>query len=80
MELLQEGYLRAVAAAAGCTIATITPDDGIDAQLAHEHATHASGDQTADLKIQLKSTSQVAANPASGRSRAGVRAVRDRRQ
>lgn len=30
MEMLQDSYLRAVAAAAGCTMAKPEPDDGID--------------------------------------------------
>jgi hypothetical protein len=65
MEMLQNGQLYAIAAAAGCTMSKPEPDDGIDWQLTHTSAQHII-DRDVDLKIQLKSTSTVEADPASG--------------
>ncbi|MGW8728382.1 DUF4365 domain-containing protein [Streptomyces sp. NPDC055808] len=65
MEMLQDGYLRAVAAAAGCTMAKPEPDDGIDWKLSHTSELH-TADSQIDLKIQLKSTWTSAPNPANG--------------
>ncbi|TKA00106.1 DUF4365 domain-containing protein [Actinacidiphila oryziradicis] len=65
MEMLQDSYLRAVAAAAGCTMAKPDPDDGIDWQLCHSSESHTTDCQI-DLKIQLKSTWTSAPNPANG--------------
>ncbi|GDY76156.1 hypothetical protein SAV31267_056410 [Streptomyces avermitilis] len=65
MEMLQEGYLRAVAAASGCTMAKPEPDDGIDWQLTHSSDSH-EVDCQIDLKIQLKSTWTSPASPSSG--------------
>lgn len=65
MEMLQDGYIRAVAAAAGCTMAKPEPDDGIDWVLTHTSTKHP-GDPQVDLKVQLKSTSQSQPNPQSG--------------
>lgn len=65
MEMLQDGYLHAVAAAAGCTVAKPYPDNGIDWQLTHESTRH-SADDMAELKVQLKATTQSAPNPCSG--------------
>lgn len=65
MEMLQDSYLRAVAAASGCTMAKPEPDDGIDWQLTHSSALHVVDCQI-DLKIQLKSTFTSAPNPPNG--------------
>lgn len=65
MEMLQDSYLRAVAAASGCTMAKPEPDDGIDWQLTHSSSSH-SVDCQIDLKIQLKSTWTSAPNPPNG--------------
>ncbi|MFI6466643.1 DUF4365 domain-containing protein [Streptomyces sp. NPDC050528] len=65
MEMLQDGYLRAVAAAAGCTMAKPDPDDGIDWKLSHTSEFH-TADCQIDLKIQLKSTWTSAPNPSNG--------------
>jgi hypothetical protein len=60
MEALQNGYLRAIAAAAGCAIAKPEPDtQGIDWDITHPSAHHTS-DPLAQIKIQLKSTTQLA--------------------
>ena len=58
MEALQESYLRAVIAAAGCSLFSVTNvDDGIDAMIKHRHQTHLrSVDQF--LQVQLKATTQ----------------------
>jgi hypothetical protein len=58
MEVLQVGYLHAVVAAAGCTLAEPRPDRGIDWTVTHESSSHNS-DPEVDLKIQLKCTHQV---------------------
>ncbi|WP_241692147.1 DUF4365 domain-containing protein [Streptomyces sp. N1] len=65
MEMLQDSYLRAVAAAAGCTMAKPEPDDGIDWKLSHTSDSH-TADCQIDLKIQLKSTWTSAPNPSNG--------------
>lgn len=65
MEMLQDSYLRAVAAASGCTMAKPEPDDGIDWQLTHSSSAHVVDCQI-DLKIQLKSTWTSAPNPSNG--------------
>src|SRR5690242_9532615 len=55
METLQVGYLHAVAAASGCSLAQPFPDNGID-----WHVSHAAPDHTVDdevtIKVQLKCT------------------------
>lgn len=61
MEVLQVGYLHAVAAAAGCTLSAPNPDRGIDWIVSHE-GNHTS-DPEPSVKIQLKCTSQTAPNP-----------------
>ncbi|MFF5108268.1 DUF4365 domain-containing protein [Streptosporangium sp. NPDC000509] len=63
--MLQDSYLRAVAAAAGCTMAKPDPDDGIDWILTHSSNKHLA-DYQIDLKVQLKSTYQYGPNPANG--------------
>jgi len=65
MEMLQDSYLRAVAAAAGCTMAKPEPDDGIDWTLTHSSALH-TADCQIDLKVQLKSTWTSLPNPTNG--------------
>ncbi|MEU2235536.1 MULTISPECIES: DUF4365 domain-containing protein [Streptomyces] len=65
MEMLQDSYLRAVAAAAGCTMAKPEPDDGIDWVLTHASEEH-TADCQVDLKIQLKSTWMSKPNPQNG--------------
>ncbi|MEU7601939.1 DUF4365 domain-containing protein [Streptomyces sp. NPDC041003] len=65
MEMLQDSYLRAVAAAAGCTMAKPEPDDGIDWVLSHASNAH-TADCQIDLKIQLKSTWTSGPNPKNG--------------
>jgi len=63
--MLQNSYLAAVAAAAGCTMAKPEPDDGTDYVLTHRSDEH-TVDVEVDLKIQLKSTIVSKPNPASG--------------
>jgi hypothetical protein len=62
METLQVGYLHAVAAAAGCSLAQPFPDDGIDWHVSHRSPAHAVDDEVT-IKVQLKCTYQVAARP-----------------
>ncbi|MCL2731683.1 MAG: DUF4365 domain-containing protein [Actinomycetia bacterium] len=62
METLQVGYLHAVAAAAGCSLAQPFPDDGIDWHISHRSRTHAVDDEVT-IKVQLKCTYQTAPNP-----------------
>ncbi|WP_215548834.1 DUF4365 domain-containing protein [Amycolatopsis sp. CA-230715] len=66
MEILQIGYLHAVAAAAKCSIATPQPDKRLDWIITHQSSAHTAGDNEATLKVALKSTTQVAANPTGG--------------
>ena len=57
MESLQESYLRAVAASAGCVIVGRPEiDEGVDVMLSHTADGH-QYDHTAYLNIQMKSTS-----------------------
>jgi hypothetical protein len=63
MEILQIGYLHAVAAAAKCSIAAPNPDKRLDWIITHQSNAHTAGDDEATLKVALKSTTQVAANP-----------------
>jgi hypothetical protein len=65
MEMLQDSYLQAVAAAAGCTMAKPNPDDGIDWELTHSSESH-TVDCQINLKVQLKSTWTSAPNPPRG--------------
>lgn len=62
METLQVGYLHAVAAAAGCSLASPFPDDGIDWHVSHGSSAHLADDE-ATIKVQLKCTHQIAPNP-----------------
>lgn len=63
METMQVGYLHAVAAAAGCSLAQPFPDNGIDWHLSHSSRAHAVDDEVT-IKVQLKCTYQVAPCPA----------------
>lgn len=60
MEVLQIGYLYAVAAAAGCSLSSPFPDRGIDWTVNHASSQHLN-DPEASIKVALKSTSQVTA-------------------
>ncbi|WP_432092509.1 DUF4365 domain-containing protein [Streptomyces sp. bgisy100] len=63
METLQVGYLHAVAAAAGCSLAQPFPDNGIDWHVSHGAPGHAVDDEVT-IKVQLKCTYQTAPRPA----------------
>ncbi|GHF39488.1 hypothetical protein GCM10010218_20960 [Streptomyces mashuensis] len=58
METLQIGYLHAVAAAAGCTLAQPFPDNGVDWHVSHSAPGHTADDEVT-IKVQLKSTYQL---------------------
>ncbi|MEV4434260.1 DUF4365 domain-containing protein [Streptomyces sp. NPDC049555] len=62
MEILQVGYLHAVAAAAGCSLAQPYPDNGIDWHVSHSAPGHTTDDEVT-IKVQLKSTYQVPPRP-----------------
>jgi hypothetical protein len=62
METYQVGYLHAVAAAAGCTLAQPFPDNGIDWHVSHSSIRHGADDE-ATIKVQLKCTYQVLPQP-----------------
>ncbi|MDT0545299.1 MULTISPECIES: DUF4365 domain-containing protein [Streptomyces] len=62
METLQVGYLHAVAAAAGCSLAQPFPDHGIDWHLSHSARGHTVDDEVT-IKVQLKATYQLAPRP-----------------
>ena len=61
MEAYQAGYIRAVAAAAGCATQWPEIDEGVDVSLTHRSQQHSVGDQVARLDVQMKSTSAVLA-------------------
>ena len=63
METLQVGYLHAVAAAAGCSLAQPFPDNGVDWHVSHSAPGHAVDDEVT-IKIQLKCTYQTPPRPA----------------
>ncbi|MFI1800681.1 DUF4365 domain-containing protein [Streptomyces sp. NPDC020379] len=63
METLQVGYLHAVAAAAGCSLAQPFPDYGIDWHVSHSAPGHTVDDEVT-IKVQLKATYQLAPRPA----------------
>ncbi|MGK5630470.1 DUF4365 domain-containing protein [Streptomyces sp. URMC 123] len=63
METLQVGYLHAVAAAAGCSLAQPFPDNGVDWHLSHSGPGHLVDDEVT-IKVQLKCTYQVPPRPA----------------
>ncbi|MGK5549141.1 DUF4365 domain-containing protein, partial [Streptomyces sp. URMC 127] len=63
METLQIGYLHAVAAAAGCSLAQPFPDHGIDWHLSHTAPGHTTDDEVT-IKVQLKCTYQLGPRPA----------------
>ncbi|WP_406077687.1 DUF4365 domain-containing protein [Micromonospora sp. NBC_00858] len=58
MEKLQDGVLRAIAAAARCSLSKPDPDPGIDWMVHHASESH-TDDFQALLRIQLKSTYQI---------------------
>ncbi|MFI2077138.1 DUF4365 domain-containing protein [Streptomyces triculaminicus] len=62
METLQVGYLHAVAAAAGCSLAQPFPDNGIDWHVSHSAPGHTTDDEVT-IKVQLKSTYQLGPRP-----------------
>jgi hypothetical protein len=62
METYQVGYLHAVAAAAGCSLAQPFPDNGIDWHINHASRAHVVDDE-ATIKVQLKCTYQTAPDP-----------------
>ncbi|MFD7922747.1 DUF4365 domain-containing protein [Streptomyces sp. NPDC059740] len=64
METLQVGYLHAIAAAAGCSLAQPFPDDGVDWHVSHS-SDHLVDDEVT-IKVQLKCTYQVAPRPSGG--------------
>ncbi|PZE64244.1 DUF4365 domain-containing protein [Curtobacterium sp. MCBD17_021] len=53
MEQFQEATIRAIAAAAGCSVSVVPVDDGIDVHLRYRARP---GDSTVPLDLQLKST------------------------
>ena len=58
-EQLQDGYLHAVCAAAGCGMSYTKLDEGVDWTLTHRSSLHtASTDGVARLEMQLKATSK----------------------
>ncbi len=60
MEQLQLGYIRTVAAAAGCNIVGVPEvDEGIDIVLSHKSNAH-NGSGAVYLEVQLKSTAAFA--------------------
>jgi hypothetical protein len=67
-ETLQVGYLHAVAAAAGCTLASPSPDvHGTDWNVEHPHSSHTT-DPVAQIKVQLKATYQVKPDDLAGKT------------
>lgn len=62
METLQVGYLHAVAAAAGCSLAQPFPDNGIDWHVSHGAPGHRVDDEVT-IKVQLKCTYQIEPRP-----------------
>ncbi|MCB5908555.1 DUF4365 domain-containing protein [Streptomyces pinistramenti] len=62
METLQVGYLHAVAAASGCSLAQPFPDNGIDWHVSHGAPGHTVDDEVT-IKVQLKCTYQTAPHP-----------------
>ncbi|MFI9075080.1 DUF4365 domain-containing protein [Streptomyces sioyaensis] len=62
METLQVGYLHAVAAASGCSLAQPFPDNGIDWHVSHGASGHTVDDEVT-IKVQLKCTYQTAPRP-----------------
>ncbi|MBB5118126.1 hypothetical protein AF335_31135 [Streptomyces eurocidicus] len=63
METLQVGYLHAVAAAAGCSLAQPFPDYGIDWHISHTAPGGHGIDDEVTIKVQLKSTYQLTPRP-----------------
>jgi hypothetical protein len=59
MEQLQVSYIRAIAASAGCIVASLEIDDGVDVFLNHRSDCHTQiADRVARLEVQLKATSK----------------------
>jgi hypothetical protein len=57
MEALQESYLRAVVASAGCVVVGKPEiDEGIDLEVRHTSGSHGLTDGVARLEIQMKAT------------------------
>lgn len=62
-EQLQDGYLHAVCAAAGCGMGFTKIDEGVDWTLTHRSTLHtASSDGVARLEMQLKATTKPISN------------------
>jgi hypothetical protein len=59
METLQDGYLHAVAAAAGCTLARPVPDVWKTDWILDHPSTQHVADPVSPLRVQLKSTQQI---------------------
>ena len=57
MEVYQAGYVRAIAAAAGCVPSWMEIDEGVDLALTHRSPHHTVGDKVARLEVQMKATS-----------------------
>jgi hypothetical protein len=63
MEALQESYLRAVMASAGCVFAGKPEiDEGVDILISHTSNAHLAGDSQALLQVQLKATTSIHAD------------------
>lgn len=62
MEVLQIAYLHAVVSAARCSLGDPRPDRRLDWVIHHQSGAHVV-DNEADLKVQLKSTSEIQIDP-----------------
>jgi hypothetical protein len=61
MEALQESYLRAIVASAGCVVVGKPEiDEGVDLEIKHTSTAHTLSDGVARLEIQMKATSVYA--------------------
>lgn len=61
METLQIAYLHAVVAAAGCSLSSPSPDNGVDWIVSHEGSHQV--DPEPSIKVALKATQQIPPNP-----------------
>lgn len=61
METLQTAYLHAVVAAAGCSLSSPTPDNGVDWIVSHEGEHKV--DPEPSIKVALKATQQLHPDP-----------------